>query len=107
MKAIDLFCCAGGASDGLRRAGFSVLGIDIEDQPEYPSPDDFLRGDALAVRVDVLRRFDFIWASPPCQAFTAYKRRKAHVKPALSLIPQTRELLRTAGVLYCTEEKPK
>lgn len=34
MRALDLFCCAGGASDGLVRAGFTVCGIDLEDQPE-------------------------------------------------------------------------
>lgn len=32
LKALDLFCGAGGASEGLRRAGFAVTGIDIEKQ---------------------------------------------------------------------------
>lgn len=82
MKALDLFCCAGGASDGLARAGFQVLGIDLEDQPEYPHT--FFKSDALNVTVDFLRGFDLVWASPPCQAFTAYKRRAGHVKEALN-----------------------
>ena len=28
-RALDLFCCAGGASEGLHRAGFDVTGMDI------------------------------------------------------------------------------
>lgn len=32
MKALDLFCKAGGTSMGLHRAGFNVTGVDIEPQ---------------------------------------------------------------------------
>lgn len=105
MMAIDLFCCAGGATDGLRNAGFSVLGVDIEPQDEYHSS-HFAQRDALTVPVSELKDFDFIWASPPCQAFTAYKRRRGHVKEAMNLIPQTRELLKASGVPYVIENVP-
>lgn len=98
---VDLFCCAGGASDGLVRAGWSVLGVDRDPQPEYPYT--FVQADALTFDVS---RFDAIWASPPCQAFTAYKRRKAHVRPAENLIPQTREKLRASGKPYVIENVP-
>jgi DNA (cytosine-5)-methyltransferase 1 len=102
--ALDLFCCAGGASDGLARAGFDVTGHDREDQPEYPYA--FAVQDVLALSPSDLRSYDFVWASPPCQAFTAYKRRHGHVREALNLIPQTRELLRAAGVPYVIENVP-
>lgn len=104
VRALDLFCCAGGASDGLARAGFEVTGVDLERQPEYPYP--LHVGSALDVPLDVLREVDLVWASPPCQAFTAYKRRHGHVREALNLIPQARELLQAAGVPYVIENVP-
>lgn len=101
MKALDLFCKAGGASGGLHMAGFHLTGVDIEPQPNYPFA--FVQADALQVSLDYLRSYDFIWASPPCQGFTAYKRRPGHVRPRDNLIPQTRALLQASGVPYVIE----
>ena len=97
-KALDLFCGAGGASMGLYRAGFDVTGVDIEPKPEYPFA--FIQADALAFD---LTGFDFIWASPPCQAFTAYKRRGGHVRPRPNLIPDVRERLLASGAAWVIE----
>lgn len=105
MKALDLFCGAGGASRGLADAGFFVNGVDLSPQPNYPF--DFVRCDALTqVPVEEMRWFDLIWASPPCQAFTAYKRRPEHVRPRPNLIPAVREKLRDSGVPYIIENVP-
>lgn len=104
MKALDLFCCAGGASEGLALAGFDVQGVDREDQPEYRHC--FTQADVLSLVPSFLRQFDLVWASPPCQGFTAYKRRPGHVAPMANLIPQTRDLLRAAGVPYIIENVP-
>jgi len=101
MNALDLFCCAGGAAAGIAEAGFEVTGIDIDPQPNYPF--DFHQGSALCVDFDFLRSFDFIWASPPCQFATAYKRRPGHVAPSENLIPKTRALLLAAGVPFVIE----
>jgi DNA (cytosine-5)-methyltransferase 1 len=97
-RALDLFCCAGGASKGLTLAGFDVVGVDLEPQPEYPF--DFHQADALTFP---LNGFDLIWASPPCQHFTAYKRRPNHVAPKPNLIPAIRERLRASGVPFIIE----
>ena len=106
MRALDLFCCAGGASAGLTRAGFTVTGVDIDPQPRYPWK--FIQADALALDPEwIADNFDFVWASPPCQFATAYKRKKVAgrdwVRESPNLIPGTRELLDRTGLMYVIE----
>lgn len=99
MRALDLFCCAGGATRGLQLAGYHVTGVDIAAQPAYCG-DAFVQADVLELDPTWIRTFDLVWASPPCQRFTAYRRRDpARVgADALNLIPQTRALLHASGV---------
>lgn len=101
MKAIDLFSCAGGATRGLQQAGFRVVGVDHEHQPRYCG-DEFICGDVLALEPTFLNTFDFIWASPPCQALSEMKVLH-NAKRHLNLIPQTRALLIASGKPYCIE----
>lgn len=96
---------------GLSRAGFDVLGIDIEPHPKYPFP--FILADAVGALDEIVERVarrgvtedeaSFLWASPPCQEFTRYKRRAGHVRPRDNLIPAVRERLKKTGLLYAIE----
>ena len=96
-KALDLFCCEGGATKGLQMAGFHVTGVDIKPQPRYCG-DEFHQADALTFP---LEGFDFIWASPPCQSYSAAMKHLA--KPQPMLINPIRERLEAVGVPWCME----
>ncbi|ESZ32623.1 DNA cytosine methyltransferase [Mesorhizobium sp. L2C066B000] len=78
MKALDLFCCAGGASDGLVAAGFEVTGVDIKRRPNYPHK--FIEADAVTLDIDLFE-FDFIWASPPCQRYSVATKSQKDYRP--------------------------
>lgn len=74
-RLLDLFCKAGGASMGYHRAGFEVVGVDIEPQPNYPF--EFIKADALELLRDrdFRGQFDAICGSPPCQSETDLRHR--------------------------------
>lgn len=92
MRALDLCCCAGGATRGLQLAGYHVTGVDIRPQPHYVG-DHFIQTDALSVDLD---GYDLIWASPPCQLWselTPSERRINHldlITPIRTRLEQTK-----------------
>lgn len=98
--ALDLFCCGGGSTTGLQRAGFRVVGVDWKRQKSYRG-DDFLERDlsaeaAVRAVIDEVHP-DFISASPPCQQFstaTPTKNRMDHP----NLIPSTRAAIIASGI---------
>ncbi len=103
MRALDLFCGAGGASMGLARVGFDVVGIDIRPQPRYPFA--FILADALAPPVR-LADFDLVWASPPCQRFTNGAIRHGTQNDHPDLIAPVRDMLRGTRP-YVIENVPR
>jgi DNA (cytosine-5)-methyltransferase 1 len=99
-RLLDLFCGAGGAGMGYHRAGFEVVGVDINPQPRYPF--EFHHGDALEYLAAHGHEFDVIHASPPCQAYseaTPIEYRQFHP----DLIKPTQELLQKVGKPYVIE----
>jgi DNA (cytosine-5)-methyltransferase 1 len=102
---LDLFCCQGGASMGYHRAGFDVVGVDIDPQPHYPF--EFHQADALAFPLD---GFDVIHASPPCQGYMSFNNlnaeRYGHRTDHPLLIEPVRRRLRAQGVPYVIENVP-
>jgi DNA (cytosine-5)-methyltransferase 1 len=122
--ALDLFCGSGGVGIGLARAGFDVLGVDIEPQPNYPFP--FLQADAFKVLATLCRgdhvwfevekrsatrrvarnlflsHLSLIWASPPCQGDSVMQH--AHnAQPHPSFIRKTRRDLQKTGKPWVIE----
>lgn len=120
-RLLDLFCGAGGCSVGYHRAGFEVVGVDIEPQKNYPFT--FVEMDALGTMrhllaggklpfdadmpllVYYLSDFDVIHASPPCQIHSCMTkgRHKDKLKNHINLIPQTRTLMIKTGLPYIIE----
>lgn len=100
---LDMFCGAGGAAMGYSRAGFDILGVDINPQPHYPF--NFIQDDALDFLAGNWKRFDAVHASPPCQFAsrmfcpTKPEKRQNHI----NLIPVTRQLLKATGKAYVIE----
>jgi site-specific DNA-cytosine methylase len=115
MRLLDLYCGPGGATLGYERAGWEVVGVDIERWDCYPG--ETIEADALAVlrgeveEVDP-RSFDAIHASPPCHAFSSISRPTSvshGVDPDgayTDLLTPTVELLDGIGVPYIVENVP-
>jgi DNA (cytosine-5)-methyltransferase 1 len=102
MRLLDLFCKAGGAGMGYHRAGFEVVGVDVEPQPHYPF--EFIQADALTFP---LNGFDVIHASPPCKRFSALKAMNFNLAPAedrhADLLTPTRARLKDSSLPYVIE----
>lgn len=107
-KLLDLFCGAGGCSVGYHRAGFDVVGVDIEPHPDYPFR--CYHVDAIGLLTDLknrtfLQQFDVIHASPPCPRYstaTPAHRRESHPDH----IGTVRAILSTEGPAYVIENVP-
>ena len=133
-RLLDLFCCEGGASEGYRRAGFDVYGVDLfrhrgpdgklrgYRRQRYPFP--AVQGDCLVVMERLLAGYPLIFtsqpdldlcelylsdfsviaASPPCQAYSITK--NAHTTEHPELVEPTRAALVATGLPYVIENVP-
>jgi hypothetical protein len=97
---LDLFCGAGGAGMGYHRAGFDVLGVDVNPQPDYPF--EFIQADAIEYLRWILAQpfmpVNAVHTSPPCQASCNLTKGTNAGREYPQLIPQTRELLAQTGL---------
>jgi DNA (cytosine-5)-methyltransferase 1 len=98
-RLLDLFCGAGGAGMGYHRAGFDVVGVDLEPQPRYPF--EFHQADAMTFPLD---GYDAIHASPPCQDYSRAMRHLAAGYPRL--IDPIRDRLQAPGIPWVIENVP-
>lgn len=101
-RILDLYSCAGGAGEGYRRAGFEVVGVDLDPQPHYPF--EFHQADAIAYVLAHGHEFDAIHASPPCQLYSAARNKSVNSKRVHpDLVGPTRDALRMIGKPYIIE----
>lgn len=100
---LDLYTGVGGAYKGYQRAGLTVVGVDINAQPDHPGT--FLQSDVFDMGVEFLRRFRLIHASSPCQYDAAISKgtnkRLRHTYP--NLYAPTKALLEASGRPYVIE----
>lgn len=108
-RLLDAFCRKGGAGMGYIRAGFDVVGVDIEDHSDgYPGT--FVQGDAVEYVREHGHEFDAVHLSPPCQgqiAITAGNRgRRGWTDSHVNLLPAAREAAAFAGRPSVMENGP-
>lgn len=90
---------------GYHRAGFEVIGVDINPRPNYPF--EFVQGDAmdaLGQPEEIAATYDAVHASPPCQHFTKYRNAVKDITDRYEdLLEPTREGLNATGLPYVIE----
>lgn len=103
MRVLDLFCGVGGASRGYADAGFEVIGVDINPQPDYPYR--MAQDDVLTWTPGLLNQFDLVHASSPCQFDAAItKGTNKHLRHTYAdLYEPVRALLEASGKPYVIE----
>jgi DNA (cytosine-5)-methyltransferase 1 len=90
---------------GYNRAGFDVIGVDIEHHPDYPFP--MIVGDAMEYLSDrdFLDQFDVVHASPPCPRYSAATPAEYRDRHP-DLVGPVRDALRAWGGTYVIENVP-
>lgn len=108
---LDLFCGAGGLSEGFRQAGFRILGGSDSDPdavatfarnfPEAQALTGDIRAEAIRERLHALaRQADVVVGGPPCQGFSQVRN---HVR----LIDEPRNALYREFVAVVAEGAPR
>lgn len=102
MRMLDLFCGEGLAAWGYWLSGrfTEIVGVDNDPDMRTRYSFDFVCADAMRLDYEFLMSFDFIHASPPCQA---YSKRTPDKGKHPKLIAATHLMLTAAGLPYVIE----
>lgn len=105
MRILDLYCGEGGASMGYHLAVPDAEIVGVDNRPKKRYPFSFVLCDALTLDYEFLLSFDFIHASPPCQAYSQLSH-MAKVDMDKSVLPRTLLMLEATGKKYVVENVP-
>jgi DNA (cytosine-5)-methyltransferase 1 len=97
-RVLDLFCGGGGSAMGYYRAGYEVVGVDINPQPNYPFL--FKQGNWWDIWPEP---FDVIHASPPCQRYSDLAHRNGNADDHPDWIAQVRTYVNAYRKPYIIE----
>jgi hypothetical protein len=100
----DLFCGRGGWTKGFQAHGWHCIGIDLNQQPDYPG--EFIQAD-IAHLIE-LPQADFYCCSSPCEQFSVHGMKMFHPNPkwpwlGLALFHRAKELIEATGNPYVME----
>lgn len=107
MRLLDLFAGSCAVSKVFAARGWTGVCVDLKPM-EPPEGFDALVCDALSLTVDYVRKFDFAWASSPCENFSVFGMRMFHPDPpyptlGIELFNHTREIFWKSGVPWVME----
>jgi hypothetical protein len=118
MRVLDLFAGLGGGSAAFRERGHRVVTLDVEERFGCD-----ITADLLTVTADQLAEygpFEFIWASPPCEAFSvasighhwtggkgAYLPKTGHAVTSQELVAHTIRLIASLSPRAWVMENPR
>lgn len=109
IRVLDLYCGAGGAAKGIKQAfpNADIIGFDMSLNVGEVYPYDFRWLNIKVIKncyPGLLRSADFIWASPPCQAYAyASKGARNKGKEYPDMVEFTRDLLLETGKPFVME----
>jgi DNA (cytosine-5)-methyltransferase 1 len=99
FRILDLFSGAGIGMYYARVFTKDITGVDIKYQKRYPYY--FIKEDALKFLKEFGHKYDFIWASPPCQKYSRTQSLQNNQHP--DYIPILREVLLDLGKPFVIE----
>jgi DNA (cytosine-5)-methyltransferase 1 len=102
---LDAFCGEGGTAEGFRRAGWYVVGVDMNaNAGKRYAGHEFHHGDALEFIREHGADFDAVHAGPPCQGYTIGNAGNPEARAKWpTLIEPVRGLLQGTGRPYVIE----